>query len=107
VAQVDRPTDPEGRAISSMNRYQGGKREKIRALHWEGRALMKAFDEACLELEKLGIDFVATPQAPSLTDEQLLAVIVDPRAHPGSCSGLACGCRRRRGPRPQSRDHPR
>ena len=67
-----------------MNRYQGGKREKIRALHWEGRALMKAFDEACLELEKLGIDFVATPQAPSLTDEQLLAVIADPRAHPGS-----------------------
>jgi len=78
------PRTPEGKAIASMNRYQGGKREKIRALHREGRALIKAFDEACRELEKRGIDFVAAPQAPSFTDEQLLVIVAEHQAQTSS-----------------------
>ena len=78
------PRSAEGKAITSRNAFKGGKKEQLRALHREGRAILRDFDAACRELEKLGIDFVATPQAPSLTDEQLLAVIADPRAHPGS-----------------------
>lgn len=45
------PRSPEGKAISSKNGYRGGKRETLRALHRKGRAIMKDFDAACLELE--------------------------------------------------------
>ena len=78
------PRTPEGKAIASQNRYQGAKREKRREMNRKGRALMKAFGEACRELEKRGIEFVVEPQAPSLTDEQLLAIIADHKAHPGT-----------------------
>lgn len=78
------PRTDAGKAISSKNGYRGGMREQLRALHRKGRALMKDFDAACLELEKNGLDFASPFLARPLTDEELLAVIAEHQAQTGS-----------------------
>ena len=74
------PRTPEGKAVASQNAYKGDKRGQLRALHRKGRAILKDFDAACLELEKNGLDFAPPFLARPLTDEELLAVIAEYQA---------------------------